>query len=610
MYINDPYSLEKGAIVNIFDNIIASIPKGLKNEELPLKIKTDATLNPRWSSIILKNVKVAPSPAWLQKFLTLTEIRPINNVVDTTNYLMRSYGQPVHAFDYAKIGKNRSGMPSMTLRAAKKGEKLITLDGKTHTLPGGDIVIEDGSGNLIDLCGIMGGENSAITENTTEVLLFTQTYSPQQIRKTSMALAHRSEASSLFEKGIDTQLSLPTLYSGMALLKAYASAEYASKIHDIYLQPFKSYLVSVSREKLLSYMGVLLSDSEIKTILTSLGFAVTFTKTTISVKVPSFRRDVQIDVDIIEEVARIYGYHNIEPRLPSGELPQIQPDPILKLESQIKTRLRDWGYSETYTYSMISEELMNLFNLSKEESYKIANPLSSEWVHMRPSLIPSMLACISQNLRIRDNLKLFELSNRYILNSGDLPHEQPMLVVIQSGEQFLELKGLAETIFSLFGISAEHAVGEYAYLQPNKTLIYKELGAVGTVEPKYLKELGIKVPVTLLELNVTRMQELRSSEKAYQPIPKYPPVIEDMTFSFAQRVTFAEIKNTIISSFPLVKRVTLLNQYKDRQTFQFEYRSDEHTLIQEEVALTRKAIATTMKELFKSEVIAGEQADS
>src|SRR3989344_5617827 len=280
-----------------------------------LNIQTDPILNPRWVSVVIDNFTLKPSPDWLQKKLELTGIRSLNNIVDITNYFLRACGQPVHAFDFAEIKPNVEGIPTMILRASQKGEKLTSLDGKSHSLPGGDIVIEDGTGRLIDLCGIRGAENSSIKSITKTIVLFMQTYDPVRIRKTSMALALRTEAATLFEKGLDEELVLPTMLDGMEMVKKLAGGEAASQIYDIYPKPYAPYQVSVDRKKVDAYIGKKLSNQEIKEILTPLGLEVAFNKAVIPaqagirkkkadphfreddnmvVTVPSFRRDIKI----------------------------------------------------------------------------------------------------------------------------------------------------------------------------------------------------------------------------------------------------------------------------------------------------------------------------
>lgn len=586
--VNDPYTEKTDIFVK---NHTREGPK-------KLSVITDPELNPRWTSIILTNVKVGPSPAWLAKKLELTGIRPLNNIVDITNYLMRAYGQPAHAFDYDSI-KPKKGIPTMRLRASKKGEKLITLDGKAHTLPGGDIVIEDGSGTLIDLCGIMGAENSSIKETTVNVVLFLQTYDPVRIRRTSMALSHRTEAASLFEKGVDTELVLPAIIRGVELSEELAGAVPTGKLYDIYPAPFKPYRVSVTRKKLDAYLGISLDSEEISKILTALGFKAVITSGSVTVSVPSYRRDVTIDVDVIEEVARVYGYHAIANRLPDTEPPVVVSDKTLAWEEEIKIRMRDWGFTETYSYSMISGELMRIFSLDTTKTYKIANPLSAEWVYMRPDILPGMLKIVEENLHTRDVFKLFELSMEYHYRENNLPHERPTLIAVWVGDHFLRAKGLAEVLLHLFGIQFPSPVSQSdsPYLSKEKSAIIGEYGLIGVVDQRLLSAMKIHSPVTIMKLQFDSLVNHAQPQKQYTPIPKYPPVIEDFSFVVPNEFLIGNLLQSLQSADPLIKDVTLIDAYKSTRTIRVAYLHPDRTLTDTEVQPVRKKIIATADKL-------------
>ena len=564
-----------------------------------LSITTDAKLNPRFMAIVFENVKIGPSPAWLVKKLEQTGIRSINTVVDITNYLMHAYGQPAHVFDYDAISKQ-----TMILRASKKGEKITTLDGKTHTLPGDDIVIEDGSGRLIDLCGIMGGQKSAVKETTTNVVLFLQTYDPVHIRKTSMALAHRTEAATLFEKGTDSELVMPVMIAGMKLMEQLAGGKTASKLYDIYPKPYKPMTVSCRREKIDAYLGRQLSEKIIKDILVSLGFATNITKAEVSVLVPSFRQDVAIDVDIIEEIARMYGYHTIATKLPDSEPPVVTPDPVLTWEEEIKIRLRDWGFTELYTYSMISEKLMDTFGLDKTKAYKIINPLSEEWVYMRPNLLPSILAIIEQNLHTQDTLALFELSMIYQYRHENLPEEIPMLVVAGTGRAFFAAKGVAQAIFDIFGIPFPKATKTTPseFYDSYRFLALGEYGSVGEIRMDLLDRLGIKKPVTLLELDFSKLVSHAKKEKSYQPIPKYPELVEDLSFVVPPDTHVGPMMDMIKTVSYLIHNVTLLDVHENSRTFHMTYLDPKRNLTNEDILPIRKKITSLVEKKFSATI--------
>ncbi len=566
-----------------------------------LIISTDSVLNPRFTAIVMENVNVAPSPKWLARRLELTGTRAINNVVDITNYIMKLYGQPVHAFDFDAIASSNTSA-TLTLRASKKGEKVTTLDGAVHSLPGNDIVIEDYTGRLIDLCGIMGGASSQISDKTTTIILFVQTYNPIHIRHTSMALAHRTEASTRFEKSLDPELVLPSMIKGIELMRSITNGTIASRLYDIYPKPYRPYTVSLAKEKLYTYLGEKLSDTDINAMLSPLGFTVTTTANDIVVRVPSFRRDVTIDVDLIEEIARIYGYHAIAPRLPANEPPLIIPGNTLAWEEELKIRLRDWGYTETYTYSMISEELMEAFHLNKRTAYKISNPLSSEWVYMRPSLLPSMLAAISQNLAYCDTLRLFELSMCYHPNKGGLPKETPTLLVAWTGDAFRHAKGLAQAILSLFGIAwpREELLSSSQHVQHARSLSLAPYGWLGAIAQEFLTTMHINVPVVILELDVSVMTKHANPAKKYMPIPKYPPVVEDLSFNVLPGTQTNKMIDVLQAQHRLIHTVTLLDTYKNSRTFRITYRDLSRTLSTDDVKPIREKLIRVAEQTFNA----------
>lgn len=585
--LHDPYKVS------------TKLPKPTKNAEL--NVITDPVLNPRWTSIVLTHVAVKNSPKWLSDWLTKTGIRPINTVVDVTNYLMRAYGQPAHAFDYDRIGK-RDGVPYMKLRASKRGEKLTTLDGKTHTLPGDDIVIEDGQKRLIDLCGIMGGENSAITPDTKNVILFLQTYEPSHIRKTSMTLSHRTEAAGLFEKGTDPELVLPALLEGVRLLEEIAGAMAASKLYDVYPKPYKPYSVSAQREKVITYLHAALSDKEISAILTPLGFTPSVSKTSISVSVPSFRRDVIIDVDIIEEIARIYGYHNIVNRLPEGEIPAALPSRELGWEEDIKIRMRDWGYTEFLTYSMISEKQMDIFGFDKQQSYKISNPLSEDWIYLRPHAIASFLPAFIQNIQSDKELRAFELSMSYVYKKNDLPIETPVLNVLWSGEKFLEAKGLAEEIFLLFGIDFQKASlsegSRPGVRYTDTSLRLGDYASFGILNPELPELLGTQKPITRLYMNIRNMVRDAKPNKQYVPVPNHPASVEDIAFVVPETFAVGPLVAVLKKAHPFVQDVSLLDVHGNTRTLHITYLNPKKTLTNEEIVYIREKLLTAAKKQF------------
>src|SRR3989344_4087010 len=376
----------------------STLPEVHQTTSFPLKIKVDQKLCPRFTAVVITGVTINPSPKKIRDHLEKSGIRSLNNVVDISNYLMRAYGQPVHTFDFDKI------KTKMILRRSKPGEALITLDGKTFTLPGGDIVIEDGGHRLIDLCGIMGGLNSAVDNQTKNALLFVQTYSATHIRRTSLTLDQRSEAAQIFEKQPDPEAVRPVILVGIQLFKEWAGGNQTSKIIDLYPQPYRPKTVTAPLQLIKERLGVDIAQKQVDQILKSLGF--------INGQVPSWRaKDINIPEDIVEEVARIYGYHRLPSYLMATPIPTNYPATNFYLEQQIKQWLVGWGLTEIYTNSLVSPD--------RPGPLIIKNALSSDWQYLRNSLIPSHT----------QNFPAFEMANVYLPRTGQLPEEKLQLII-------------------------------------------------------------------------------------------------------------------------------------------------------------------------------------
>ena len=339
-------------------------------------------LCPRFTAIVISNVKIRQSPAFIRNRLASCGIRAINNILDISNYIMLELGQPMHTFDYDKIKGAK-----MTLRKSRLGESIKTLDETVRKLPEDSIVIEDNE-RLIDLCGIMGGANSSVTSRTKRVVLFVQAYNQQLIRKTTQSLAFRTEASTRFEKGIDLEGILPALSRAVYLAKQTTGAKIASELINIYPKNQKTKTFKLNLSKLNNYLGINLESAKAAQILEILGFSVKESHDQLTAQPPSWRtQDIESDVDLIEEIARIYGYHKLPSKLPTGEIPQtLESD--LKEVIGLKNALRYLGLTEVITYSIISKNLLKVSKRSEKNSVELTNPLTEEWQFMRPTIIP------------------------------------------------------------------------------------------------------------------------------------------------------------------------------------------------------------------------------
>lgn len=553
-----------------------------------IEIKNDPALVQRICAVIME-VTVKDSPKEMQNRLEAAGIRSLNNLIDITNYVMREIGHPTHVFDFDRLNTK-----TLTIKEAKKGEEIETLDGKKHTLPGGDIVMTDDTGRIIDLISIMGLENSVVTQETKRILFFIDNAQRHHLRKTSMNLAIRSEAAQLNEKGVDPELSMDALKLGIKLYQEHANGKILSEIYDIYPEPVITPEISVSEEKINQVIGVEIPLSKSAEILSKLGFGVKTAGNTLTVKVPSSRaHDMSIPEDLIEEVARVYGYHNIPSKLPSVDpkyFIQMADNPYY-WEKRIKDALKYWGYTEVYTYSMVSEEL---YDGPIEDAVEIANPLNEEFVYMRSSLVLSLLQVLVEN-KSRESVQIFEIANVYKKQPNNLPTETRMLtgVLKKPHASFYEVKGLIEQLCSDLNIRqltftpAEEITNGAHIIVANKS--------IGTIE--ILDE-----SVVNFELNFDELITHANNKKVYTPLAKYPPVIEDISVILPDDVLTGEVIGEIYKQSRLINEVTLFDRYKNSRSFRIIYQDTDRNLTTEDVAPIRLKIIHMLEDTFAGKV--------
>jgi len=566
-------------------------------KKTPLKFKShvgylyamvDPILCPRFTAALIKKVKIGHSPDWVKKRLEAVGVRPLNNVVDISNYVMHELGQPVHTFDYDKIKGAR-----MVLRASKKGERLKTLDGKTHTLAGGDIVIEDGTGRLIDLAGIMGGENSAVDDKTQNILLFVQTYNPVAIRRTSMSLAQRTEAAELFEKSLDTELVTLGISRGIELFSKLTGGIPQKEILDIYPRPFSGKKVTAQLELIEKRLGITISKGEITSILKSLGFDTKWEGSKLEVNVPSFReKDISIPEDIVEEVARIYGYHKLPSRLMEGGIPTPPKGMPFSFEGKIKDLLSHWGGIEVYASSLVGKDFVG-----NSQALKLKNPLGPESEYLRTSLMPSLIAAANQNKGSADSFHLFEVANIYLpkgtIKSPALPDEKMVAAGIFYKVDYRRAKGVIEALLEKLNVPGEFIPDEKEGFAPSKYLAIKSLG-------KVIGEMGIleNKDLTYWEFDLESLRAESVSAKRYIPIPKFPPQIEDITLVLPERTRVGEVLEVIKKADRLISTVELTDIFKNSFTFRINYQDPSKTLTDAEIIQIRKRILVKLQGTF------------
>lgn len=548
-----------------------------------LKVSVDTNLCQRFTAVLIKNVNLGDSPGWLKDRLAAAGVRAINNVIDISNYIMFALGQPVHTFDYDKIKGSK-----MILRESKKGEVVKTLDTKEFTLPGGDIVIEDGDGRLIDLAGIMGGDLSSVDADTKNVLLFVQTYNPINIRKTSMALAQRTTAATIFEKGTDTELVAPAILQAIDLFKDITGGTPEKNIIDIYPNPYKTKVVKIDLDFIEKRLGVSIPKKDISNYLNALEFESVWKGDNLSVNIPSFRaKDVESPEDILEEIARIYGYHNIRGKIMDSEIPTRPANPEFSFELKLKQWLSGWGGTEIYTLSLVPK------NFTDEKALKLKNPLGTESEYLRTSLMPSLLSAASENLGGASDFHLFEMANVYIPRTNDLPDEKLMLAGVFSGYSYRQAKGIIEAFIEKLNIKANLESSEEKGFSASKCVLITSknelIGKIGFAENSNF---------IYYEFEVKKIIKLSPPVIAYKEISKYPSQIEDLTFELPERTRVGQVIETIISLGHNVESVELRDIFNNSYTFRIWYHDSGKTLTDADVEKIRNEILPNLKTKF------------
>lgn len=537
---------------------------------LPLKIETDTSINPRFTGIIIDGVRVGESPKWLQEKLIKIGQRPINNIVDITNYVMFELGNPLHAFDYDKIKGN-----FMRVHKTHGGEKFKSVDGISYTLPQNAVIISD-SDEIIDLCGIKGGFNSGTFEGTKTIFIRVPVEVPGLIRRASMALGLRSEASSIFERGVNRGGTIDALQRSVDLVLEIAGGEIASEVYDIKKQDFLPWKVELSIERLNKILGISIKENQIINLLERLGLSPKISKNIITTIIPTYRNDLRIEEDIIEEVARLYGYNNFPKSMPVGEIPT-KTIPYFKdfrLDEKIKNIFKASGFSEIYTYSLISEKALVSQGIDPEKALRVDNPVSLEFEYLRPTLKIGLLSAAAQNKPYFEKINLFELGRVYLGANLDNAKEVYFLSGISTSKNFFQVKGIIAELFEELGVREDPG-----------------------------KNIEVTVDGILFELNFTGILEKIDLEKKFWPVPKYPPIIEDLRFEIDPKISYEKIIGTIKKQSGLVKDVSLLDVYQNKKTFRILYQSNERNLTNEETSRIREKIISALKKEFRAEQI-------
>ncbi|KZZ85919.1 phenylalanine--tRNA ligase subunit beta [Bacillus sp. SJS] len=577
--------------------------------------------NPHYTAAIVRNVTIAPSPLWMQTRLMAAGIRPHNNVVDITNYVLIEYGQPLHAFDY-----DRFGSKEVVIRMAQTGEKLLTLDDKERELKEDQLVITNGK-VPVALAGVMGGADSEVKEDTVNVLLESAYFDGQTVRRASKDHGLRSEASARFEKGVAPERVIDAARRAVQLLVQYAGGEAAEGFAEVKHHAPEPKTIFISEEKINSVLGMSISEEEIKSILLRLGFAVETQGDKLSVTVPTRRGDITLEEDIVEEVARLYGYDNIPSTLPlfrstPGKLTEYQAK-----RRKVRQYLEGAGLLQAITYSLTSKEKAVQFALKETEMTRLSLPMSEDRSVLRQSLLPHLLEVLNHNLsRQMDQAAVYETGSVFLTKGKDeQPVEKEHLAGAITGlwEQhqwqgekkpldFFVVKGILDGLFSELGLSeqVEYKAASREGLHPGRTAeLYINgvlAGAVGQLHPTIQKEMDLS-ETYVFELMLEDLMEQEIGEIQYTVIPRYPSITRDIALVVDKEVAAGEMLSVIkAAGGTLLKEAVIFDLYEgDRMeegkksvAFSILYLDPERTLTDEEVTKAHEKVLNAVSEKF------------
>ena len=545
----------------------------------------------RYTARMVRNVKIAPSPKWLRQRLHANGVRPINNIVDITNYVMLEYGQPMHAFDYRYVSSGK-----IVVRRSEEGETLTTLDGNIRALTPGMLVIADGE-KPIGLAGIMGGENSEIVADTVDVVFESANFNGTSIRQTALALGMRTEASGKFEKNIDPLLTVPAVNRACELVEMLGAGEVMDGMIDVLNTIPAPRTLPLEPPRINALLGTDISEADMVEYLRRLEIPVEDG----TILVPSFRPDLVQTADIAEEVARLYGYNEIPTTAFRSATAEGGYTGTMVLENKTGALCRSLGYSEILTYSFVSPSYFDMIRLPADsplrKAMRIQNPLGEDASIMRTIALPSMLSILARNNAYHNSaVKLYELAKVYLPKDGQTLPDEPkhlLLGTYGEGEDFFSLKGEIEAILKGMNVrpTAYTAVKDNPSYHPGRcariTVDGTDVGVFGQVHPLVAKNYGIEADIYAAELNFTALSALIAPASTYVPLPKYPAVSRDIAVICDEALTVAELSACISKAGgKLLREVRLFDIYrgkgieegKKRTAFSLTLRADDRTL--------------------------------
>ncbi len=590
-----------------------------KEEIEGLKVDIEAPdLCYRYIARMVKNVKIGPSPEWLTRRLNACGIRSINNIVDITNYVMLEMGQPMHAFDINSIeGKH------ITVRRAKNGEKITTLDKQERILDENDLVIADAK-KPVAIAGVMGGLNSEIEKDTQTVVFESAVFYGGGVRKTAKKVGLRTESSARYEKGLSSENAIRAVNRAVELVELIGAGQEVEGKIDVYPTKQKINKIKLDVEKINNLLGTNIEKEEMIKILEKLDIKV---ENDMAIA-PYFRMDLEFVADIAEEVVRFYGYDKLETTLIKADTTLGIRNKEQKIEKTIKDMLVNNGLSEIYTYGFVSEQDLEKSNISKElieKSITIINPLSDEYKLMRPTTIPSMMQILATNANKKNqNVKLFDISRNYRnlnneVENGEVPEQENILTLGMYGDDvdFYTLKGLIENVLEAVSVNRYDIVKEtengsyHPGRCANITVGKDVIATIGEVHPAVLENYGIEKRAYLAEVNVTKIVKYSRQNKKYVEVPKFPAVERDIAVIVDEKVEVGQIEKIVTKkSKKLLESATLFDIYRDEKigtnkksvAYSLIFRDKKKTLSDEEINTAMENIISELEKVLGAEL--------
>ena len=612
---------ELAAYFNLpFVDPVAAALSPLPRSRLSIKIKSPFCL--RYSAALLK-VRVKPSPSWLQEILNRLDLRTINNVVDITNYVMIKYGQPLHAFDAATV--QEEGKINLQIRAAQKKERLKTLDGRERELDPSILVIAN-ENKALALAGIMGGAESEVKENTQEIVLESANFEMYSLRRASRQLGLRTPASTRFEKGPSPQLTRRGLSEAVALLQKLAAAE-LEEWQDLYPQPAKATIIDFYPAESKKILGLSLEEEEIAQYLQNFGLEIKpDSREQWKVKIPFFRRDLRMKIDLWEEVARAYGLNRLPPTLPQRSLKPTHLSPLLRLKRDLRQILSRTGFDEVYSYSFVDPQLLKKLGFDLGSALAIKNPVRPELSFLRPTLLPGLLEKAALNYPRFNELAFFELGRRILVAEPpqELPWEKETLALLflpqerKDSSAYYGLKGIVELLNEkLFNkkIEFDPLKGNYPFLRAEKGVGLtdaqgRNLGYLGLFNSEIAFSAALeKVPFAVAELYLEPLLDFYPPQPRYQTVPPHPALKEDLTFILPRSANLSKVTAAILKAGqPWLRQAKIFALFTDSEqlgeeekavSWRLFFQSPEKSLSHQEIAPLVEKILSVVKSQFQ-----------